>query len=118
MTTSADQSRTTTKMRCDQCVHWRLAGTHDWTAEGIGFGECLGVRERWTIQDEAGREAIENDYPEYENEAEETLWEDARRSALLAARAYVQDGSEYRAELFTAPDFFCALFTPSPPPQR
>jgi hypothetical protein len=102
-------------MRCDQCKHWKPEGTQDWTAERVGFGECLGVRERWRITDEAGCRSAVKEYelgPPLEDGIEAALQQED--AALRAARAYVQDGSEYRAELFTAPDFFCALFAPPP----
>lgn len=90
-------------MRCDGCKHWKKnSDNEEWEAANAGFGECLGVRERWVIQDEAS-EGME---PDYEDDG---AFATKRRDALKAARAYVQDGSQYHAELFTAPDFFCAL---------
>lgn len=85
-------------MRCDQCKHWKPDDTEDWAAEEIGFRLCTAVRPRWKIQDEASELKIEGDAAEL------------RAEALRAARAYVQDGSEYLADLVTGPDFFCALF--------
>ena len=76
-----------------------MLDNEEWEAKSAGFGECLGVRERWRIEDEASQ-GIEWD------DAEDGAFQTRRRDALRNARAYVQDGSEYRAELFTAPDFF------------
>lgn len=88
-------------MRCDQCKHWDSDKANEhWEAQGVGFGWCKGVRERWRIQDEVPRDQDLGD-----------AWAAARVEHLKKSRAYVQDGSEYVAELFTAPDFFCALFT-------
>jgi hypothetical protein len=42
-------------------------------------------------------------------------WHAANKAAFDTARAYVQDGSSYRAEMMTAPDFGCVLHSPSPP---
>ncbi len=93
-------------MRCDQCKHWDKESDHkEWEAESAGLAECKAVRERWVIQDEAS-EGVEWD------SEEEGEYMRSRRDALRAARAYVQDGSQYHAELFTGPDFFCALFDP------
>src|SRR3712207_2378321 len=97
-------------MRCDECKHWkRDSDNEEWEAKAAGFNECVAVRERWRITDEATKGLaygnLEGDEPDHPYVA-------ARFNALKAARAYVQDGSEYRAELFTAPDFFCALFEP------
>lgn len=93
-------------MRCDGCKFWKKAtddGCGDWSAAAISFGECQAVRERWVIQDDAsaGLEWSGDDDGAYTK---------ARRDALRAARAYVQDGSQYYAELMTGGDFFCALF--------
>lgn len=91
-------------VRCDSCKHWKKdSDQEEWEAKSAGFGECEGVRERWVIQDEAS-EGVEWD------DEEEGAFVTKRREALKAARAYVQDGSQYHAELFTAPDFFCALY--------
>jgi hypothetical protein len=96
-------------MRCDRCKHWNAGSGHeDWEAKKAEFGECMAVRARWIIADEAS-EGIERFDAEF-SEAAEQRWIDARAAALRKARAYVQDGSEYRAELYTAPDFFCALY--------
>jgi hypothetical protein len=92
-------------MRCDKCKFWKDKSENpEWEAGEAGFKQCLGVRARWRIQDEASSGI------EWDN-VEEGQYMKRRREALKNARAYVQDGSEYRAELFTAPDFFCALFT-------
>lgn len=88
--------------RCDQCKHWG-SDEVSWEAQGSGFKHCTAVRPRWKIQDEVRPK----DHPDFlENE-----WIAARIAALIKSRAYVEDGSEYRALLWTAPDFFCALFT-------
>jgi hypothetical protein len=82
--------------RCDQCKHWVVYDGYDWEAMNAEFGLCRGVRERWKITDEASKDRI-ND-------------RELRAAALKEAKAYVQDGSEYVAQLVTAPDFFCALY--------
>lgn len=97
---------------CSTCRHWKLEGTQDWEAERAGFGECLAVRERWAITGEVGgyRVSLEYDYEDMTPAERIESKMEERTAALRAARAYVQDGSEYRAELFTGPDFFCALY--------
>lgn len=89
-------------MRCDECKHWKFVA-NDWEAAAIGFGQCSGVRERWRITDEASDGIKWGDG--------ESEYVKRRKDALKAAKAYVQDGSEYMANLLTAPDFFCALHT-------
>lgn len=91
-------------MHCDGCTHW--GGSEDpeeWESKGVGFRKCNAVRPRWKIQDEAARRGIRR------SPQEQGIVTKARNDALIAARAYVQDGSEYVAELYTGPDFFCAL---------
>jgi hypothetical protein len=98
-------------MRCDQCKHWSDKPEQvGWEAEDIGFRECKAVRERWIIQDAANGDVK---YYTGDDDAGEEAWTKRRVDALKASRAYVQDGSEYRAELVTGPDFFCALFEKS-----
>lgn len=102
-------------VRCVECAHWRKGSDNEeWEASRAGFGECTAVRERWRIMDEAsqgmayGFGDAETAYDGTEPPAHG--YTAVRIAALRKARAYVQDGSEYHAELFTAPDFFCALF--------
>lgn len=98
-------------MRCDRCKHWkRDSDNEEWEAKVAGFNECVAVRERWRITDEASGRLP---YGDLDEDGPEHPFVKARIAAIKAARAYVQDGSEYRAELFTAPDFFCALFDPA-----
>lgn len=89
-------------MRCDQCAHW-ADKSDEWEAQAVGFCQCMAARERWRIQDQAS-EGVEWD------SEEDGAYMAKRRDALKAARCYVQDGSQYHAELMTAPDFFCALY--------
>jgi len=97
---------TANTIRCDRCQHWQKdSKNEEWEARGAGFGECEGVRERWRITDEA---VLGLRWDQDGGSAEE--FNVKTTAALKRSRAYVQDGSQYRAELFTAPDFFCALF--------
>jgi hypothetical protein len=87
--------------RCDKCRHWGVDDDgYDWEAKAVGFHICKAVRERWEITDEASPKRAEE-------------FQQVRQDALRASRAYVQDGSEYVAQLITGPNFFCALFAPS-----
>jgi len=100
-------------MRCDQCRHWQESD--EWEAIRAGFGECKGVRERWTIEDEAtkGIEKYPTEEPTVEISYEEVgkRWAEAQAAAFHNEKAYVQDGSGFHAFLFTGPDFFCAKFS-------
>ncbi len=91
---------------CGSCKQWRIEEDYDWEASLVGFNRCMAVRERWRIADEVS----DNLEPMADKEAAGDRWVKVRCDALTAARAYVQDGSEYRADLMTGPDFFCALY--------
>ncbi len=93
-------------MRCDQCQYWDKEYI-DWASKETNFGKCTAVQERWEIENQATLTFKEQGF-ERPRDWEKYL--SLEREALKAARAYVQDGSEYRAELVTGPDFFCALF--------
>jgi hypothetical protein len=97
-------------MRCDQCRHWNDPPGYDesWEASEIGFKLCGAVRERWKIQD--GVHGGEKHSPVDADAATDERWTRERKGALAASRAYVEDGSEYKALLWTGPDFFCAFF--------
>lgn len=98
-------------MRCDQCKHWPEKAD-EWEAEQAGLRQCQAVRQRWTIADEASEELAKSiGKHEWDTDAPGDQFEAVRRDALRGSRAYVQDGSQYTASLWTMPDFFCALFT-------
>jgi len=79
-----------------------------------GFRKCVAVRARWDIQDEATAGVPK--YPDNEPTVEILYddvgerWAKAMTEAFRKERAFVQDGSQYIAELWTGPDFFCAKF--------
>lgn len=101
-------------MRCDECRHWKPDDELDWEATEVGFRECGAVRERWRITEDATKGWAWPGGPkvDWDSDAAAVAYKKAKTDALIAGKAYVQDGSEYRAELYTAPDFFCALFAP------
>lgn len=89
-------------MRCENCRYW---GQRDQPEEGlyyenvreaqagvIGVDFCGKVVELW----------------------ESTIWQDDGtqiiKPALVDQKSFVQDGEEFRASLWTRPDFFCAHF--------
>lgn len=86
-----------TDPRCDKCEFWERKA-ENWQAGTAGFRECTAVRPRWHIED---------DITTTEYKADPDGW----IAAIVAARAYVQDGSEYVAILYTGPDFYCALYS-------
>jgi hypothetical protein len=80
-------------MRCDQCRHWLID-------HGDGTGMCRIPR--------LGRDVVQADR---EARQDLSLYVDqtTAAAALLAAKVYIVADTD-RAELYTAPDFFCALF--------
>lgn len=98
--------------KCETCQFWLNHSGSDWSADDIGFGKCTAVRERWKVQDNAS-DGMRRSWDRDGTDADEDAWSKARREALRAARAYVQDGSEYYAELVTGPDFGCVLHSPT-----
>lgn len=89
-------------MRCDGCKHWN---------EKEGCGRA------WDDEEAALRPKVglcTKAQPYWET----TEWvrddDDApvrvSRSEFVGLKMFVQDGSDYKATLLTAPDFFCAHF--------
>lgn len=93
---------------CKECKHWGDDDFPSWEADAAGFRLCTAVRARWVIADEA-----DTNIDRFENG---DAWLAARREALVKARAYVEDGSDYIANLMTGPDFGCVLFSPKSAP--
>ncbi len=76
---------------CLTCLNWDSEYTK------LGLGECKAVLQLW----------------------DSTEWDDDGFSIVLTesakdAMAFVQDGSDYRANLYTKPDFYCAQFIEKP----
>lgn len=84
---------------CENCIHWKKPDAHDWNEKMkiIGVGECCRIHPLWDAEDYVP-DAKEGE-PEY------MLTEDGKNSS-----AFVQDGSDYMAALFTKPDFSCKLW--------
>ena len=83
-------------MRCDYCKHWNKEEKR--RASGLLFGECRRAAQWW--------EATEwSDKPDPDED-----WSNLRvlKPEFAAVKMFVQDGSDYRATLYTAPDFYCA----------
>lgn len=114
-------------MRCDKCKHWSET-SEDWYADQVGMRECHAARPREEITDEAtdalyksitvveGEQRIKTPHGEvylYDSRARE-MFDRARCEALRDARAFVKGGEPHSPELWTAADFFCALFSPKP----
>ena len=81
--------------KCVDCKHWDKNTDSDYP-DNFDFGKCRNVVMFW--------DATEWEEPDYERRV---LTKDAE-----GKKAFVQDGSDYRAELITLKDFGCNDFTP------
>ena len=91
----------------------------DHGAARVGFGRCLGIRMRDTIESEAIKGWSWPGGPNVDWDKDEAAqaWVKAQDDAIRAAKAYAEDASAYRADVFTGPDFFCALFAETDAPK-
>lgn len=106
---------------CTTCRHWMPAvdpddelaeyrSHNDWQAEKIGYRKCMRIIARWKHQDKVDP-TLQQKWRSggaTDKSATEAYWK-AVEEAVVASKAYVQDGSEYVADMFTAPDFGCVL---------
>lgn len=97
--------------KCETCKSWQDPKER-WDRRDSGMRGCQKVKERWEIEDSvSGKQR----YPPYElGDEAANAWIASRTQALRDAKAYVEDGSDYSAELVTGPDFSCALWEAKP----
>lgn len=76
-------------MLCKDCTYWKLEPSESY----LGLGKCTKVRQFW----DSTEWSEDGDYRQFLPECEDL-------------KAFVQDGSDYRAVLFTKPDFGCVQF--------
>ena len=74
-------------MRCDECKYWNK----DESRAQANVSLCTAAKQLWNC----------------------TEWDDKTLERVLKPecsdmKMFVQDGSDYSASLYTAPDFFCA----------
>lgn len=86
-------------MRCDQCRHWNEGGEVEGSRVYTDLGLCKRPMQLWDATEWVkDGDICEPDYYR------------VRTEVAAQTKAFVQDGSDYRANLFTAADFFCAHF--------
>lgn len=87
-------------MRCDQCRHWSRDDEERKLAGAFFVRRCTKAKQWWGVT-----EWTEEEDPECE-------WDNNRRllPEYASLKMFTQDGSDYRADLLTAADFFCAHF--------
>lgn len=85
-------------MPCDECNHWNKDERR--RAKGAFFGECRRASQWWDATEWT------------EDEDPEEPWQEMRKlkPEFKDVKMFVQDGSDYMATLYTAPDFHCAHF--------
>lgn len=83
---------------CEHCEHWREGETKARSIpKKFGLGSCCKVKQFW--------EASSFDWNEEEGQVEYKLEERFKDD-----NAFVQDGSDYLAELITTKNFGCTQF--------
>jgi hypothetical protein len=98
-------------MRCETCKHWELPDEDaDYRAARRGFGRCRALRMLDTIEEDATRGMGWPGGPtvNWDADTAAVAWTKAEDDAVKAEMAYTQDGSGYRADVYTTSDFFCA----------
>ena len=78
-------------MNCGNCKHWSFGEDRNWLTEGAtGIKKCQRIPMFWNATD----------------------WDRGanKRIFIVESKAFVQDGSDYRAELLTKPDFYCNMW--------
>jgi hypothetical protein len=86
---------------CATCKHWRQPDYQGEKGKLAGVKECARIHPLW--------EAAKWIRDAKDGEGDYQLTEDGKQSS-----AFVQDGSEYMAILFTKPDFSCKLWEEIP----
>lgn len=103
-------------MRCDQCKHWKSqdAETYDddWRAARAGFGRCTAIRMLERIETEAteGMSWPGGPKVDWDSDGAALAYTNAEDAAVRSELVYAQDGSGYRADVYSAPEFFCARY--------
>lgn len=91
---------------CETCAHWQPL--EEWDVKAGGLRRCVGVRQRWDVEDEIPEEIRAS---KYDGAPLDAAYQSAAEAVFAEARAVVQDGSQYSAQLLTRPDFGCVLWT-------
>ena len=83
-------------MRCENCAYWKPVDKEE-VLDNVGVGSCKYAVERW--------DAIDSDYTTHDWKTIYTL-----NSGFEDNKLFVEDGSEYHANLLTRKDFGCIEF--------
>jgi len=87
--------------RCDGCKHWDMDSGKAFSGTGL----CTKARPLWDVSewDRYGGDHDGDVDPEAAAE-----WTRCIKPEFADLKMFCQDGSDYRADLLTKPDFFCA----------
>lgn len=93
---------------CATCAHWHEP--EEWDVKDAGMGRCARIKhssphELLGVGDYAGMAENDNDY-----DAQEIKVKALRTSKAIEAMAIVVDGSGYRADFYSRPEFGCVLW--------
>lgn len=92
--------------RCETCKHWKP--NDEWDVEAGGLRACDRVVPKWIVEDRVPEELRDARYGGADD-AEDAAYKAAADKVFSEAGAVVNDGSQFRAELLTRPDFGCTL---------
>lgn len=86
-------------MNCSTCKNWKPRDEYE-TGHSLGLGKCAAAAMFW-------------DATEWDEEGNARQF----KPAFKDTKAFVQDGSDYKADLLTRPDFGCVSYADRPTPQ-
>lgn len=81
--------------RCDGCKYWDFPRADEYSSTPKVLNECFKAQPLWNCSD-------------YNLESDE--WIRELKEEFKDLKLFVQDGSDYKAHMITAADFFCAHF--------
>lgn len=91
-------------MRCDECKHWNKAYQNQ--VQSLIVGQCTRAMPFWDASEWSEELSNKNDADGLWNGPDRVL-----KPEFADRKFFAQDGSDYMANVLTAPDFFCAEFS-------
>lgn len=96
----AERDGAPSKMRCDGCKFWDKDDREQRRAGDLTIRRCTKALQWWNVSEWTNE-------PDPANECENLR---VLAPEAVGLKMFTQDGSDYRADLLTAADFFCAHF--------
>lgn len=95
-------------MKCATCNHW--VALEEWDVVAGGLRRCKAVRQKWDVEDEVPETLRDGKYSDKgSTDPIDIAYGKAAEDVFKKALAVVNDGSQYRADLLTRPEFGCIL---------